>query len=184
MFDQAPILNPPDQPARPVYPSPPRIHWFVLLLAEIAATTFIALTVKPPLQDLLQEVVLLAWPLYLCHWLRSLDADARSTLWCDLYAVIMLSDIGLSVWGRPSTTTAMMTVVLGLAGLVVLYVVIFSVRSDLERHYNEREPIGLHLSAVMTFFFSFLYFQYHLYRIAKLRAIPPASPVAGPTPLS
>jgi hypothetical protein len=46
---------------------------------------------------------------------------------------------------------------------------IFLIRTDLERHSNEREPYGLQLGGVMTFFFSFIYFQYHLNEIAKRR---------------
>jgi hypothetical protein len=34
------------------------------------------------------------------------------------------------------------------------------------RYYNSTEPINLRLSAVMTFFFNTLYFQYHMSRIA------------------
>jgi len=42
----------------------------------------------------------------------------------------------------------------------------FVIRAELLKHYNEREPAGLKLGLFMTFFFSYLYFQYHLYKIA------------------
>jgi hypothetical protein len=48
-------------------------------------------------------------------------------------------------------------------------VTIYSIRNELQTHYNRIEPIGLQLGGIMTFFFSFLYFQYHLYKIAQLK---------------
>jgi hypothetical protein len=52
----------------------------------------------------------------------------------------------------------------------------FVLRSELLRHYNQREPIGLKLGPFMTFFFSYIYFQYHLRDIAEYRErwAPPA----------
>jgi hypothetical protein len=46
----------------------------------------------------------------------------------------------------------------------------FLVRDQLQEHYNKNEPIGLKLGTVMTFFFGFLYFQYHFYKIAKAKS--------------
>lgn len=56
---------------------------------------------------------------------------------------------------------------LTLASIVIQYVGIFTLRSDLEDYYNSVEPINLRLSGVMTFFFSVFYFQYHLSRISR-----------------
>ena len=64
------------------------------------------------------------------------------------------------------------TIVAGILALISLctwIVTIYVIRAELHIHYNVREPIGLYLSGVMTLFFSFLYFQYHLYKIAQLR---------------
>jgi hypothetical protein len=58
---------------------------------------------------------------------------------------------------------------LALLALLIWFVTIYVIRADLHYHYNLREPVGLYLSGVMTFFFSFLYFQYHLRKIAELR---------------
>jgi len=54
-----------------------------------------------------------------------------------------------------------------LAGLVLLIVSAFTLRSDLEDYYNSVEPINLQLSGVMTFFFAGYYFQHHFSRISK-----------------
>ena len=45
----------------------------------------------------------------------------------------------------------------------------FTMRADIEDHYNSAEPIGLSLSGVMTFFFSVFYFQYHFTRINEMK---------------
>jgi len=53
------------------------------------------------------------------------------------------------------------------AGLICFFIAIFSMRNSLATYYNYTEPINLRLSGVMTFFFSTLYFQHHLTRIAQ-----------------
>lgn len=63
-----------------------------------------------------------------------------------------------------------------LASVVLYFVAVFQMRSDLEDYYNRVEPINLRLSGVMTFFFAVWYFQYHLSRIAqwkKTGVLPP-----------
>jgi hypothetical protein len=51
---------------------------------------------------------------------------------------------------------------------VILYFVgVFRMRSDLEEYYNSLEPINLQLSGVMSFFFALYYFQHHFSRIAQ-----------------
>jgi hypothetical protein len=54
-----------------------------------------------------------------------------------------------------------------LAGAIVHLVGVFSIRSAMEDYYNSTETIGLTLSAVMTFFFSTVYLQYHINRLAR-----------------
>jgi hypothetical protein len=50
----------------------------------------------------------------------------------------------------------------------VLYLVgIFKMRDAIQEYYNTVEPINLHLSGVMTFFFAVFYFQHHFTRIAQ-----------------
>jgi hypothetical protein len=60
---------------------------------------------------------------------------------------------------------------LSLATWVVRLIARFTMRSDLEEHFNGPEPVGLSLSGVMTFFFGGIYFTYHLNRINELKRI-------------
>jgi hypothetical protein len=55
---------------------------------------------------------------------------------------------------------------LEVAGVVSLYAAIYSMRRTLEIYYNTVEPMRLRMSGVMTFFFTTVYLQYHMNRIA------------------
>jgi len=54
-----------------------------------------------------------------------------------------------------------------LVSTIFFLVAVFQMRRSLLNHYNVAEPVGLRLSAAMTFFFNILYFQHHFSRIAK-----------------
>lgn len=58
-------------------------------------------------------------------------------------------------------------VILLLAGVVLFFTGVFSMRRSLEHYYNTAERTGLRLNPVLTFFFNMLYFQYHFSRIAR-----------------
>lgn len=151
------------------YPSPPRVHWFVLFCASICVDVLFTIYAPARYQGLLTSIAVDAWAFYLCVWIRSLDDDARSPFWCDAYVIVQLAAAALETWRNPPFLPALTELLLVFASLVLGIATIFLIRSDLERHYNEREPYGLRLSGVMTLFFSFFYFQYYLRRIAKWR---------------
>jgi hypothetical protein len=58
---------------------------------------------------------------------------------------------------------------IGLAAWVVRLIARFTLRDTLEQHFNGPEPLGLRLSAVMTFFFGGIYFQYKLNEISDIK---------------
>jgi hypothetical protein len=126
------------------FPPPPRLHWALLFVA-IAGSEGLALwLVRQPFRDFLVNVVIAAWPIYLCLWIRKIDARSLSLYW----ALASFASGFLFSW-------------------LLWIVVIFEIREELLEHYNRREPIGLKLNLVMSLLFSFVYFQYHLNRIAK-----------------
>jgi uncharacterized membrane protein HdeD (DUF308 family) len=151
------------------YPSPPRIHWLVLVLGWIAIDWIIRIYVGVKWRGIAQSLVVDAWVFYLCNWLRLLQPDSKSPFWCDVYLVAELGFAGLAVVHRPSPALSIITELLGLAAGILGIVTIFLIRRDLEDHYNNHEHAALVLSGFMTFFFSFIYFQYHLYDIAQRR---------------
>jgi hypothetical protein len=59
------------------------------------------------------------------------------------------------------------SVLVQLAGSVLLIIGHFSLKNALEDYYNRVERISLQLSGVMVFFFNVFYFQYHLSKIRK-----------------
>ena len=67
------------------------------------------------------------------------------------------------------TNGSFVSTLVNLAGLALLILGAFNIRDTLQRHFTTNEPVGLSLHPVMTFFFTGLYFQYHLSRIANWR---------------
>jgi hypothetical protein len=130
-----------------IYPIPPRVPW-PLLFASIAGAEGLVLWLVPePFRDFLINLVIAAWPIYLCIWIRKIDHHSSSLYW----ALASFATGFLFSW-------------------LLWIVVIFEIREELLEHYNRREPIGLRLNVVLTALFSFVYFQYHLNRIAKAKS--------------
>lgn len=126
-----------------IYPPPPRVHWAVLFVALAGAEAIAVWVVPHPIRDFAINLVIAAWPVYLCTWIRKIDRKSISLYW------------------------ALAAFVTGFMFSWILWiVVIFEIREDLLDHYNTREPIGLRLNWFLTFLFSILYFQYHLRPIA------------------
>jgi hypothetical protein len=145
------------------------VHWLVLLAAWIVSSILIALFLPGRYRELADSVVYNSWPVYFCVWLRELNPDSNSFFWCDAFAVVELAYSAMALVRNPTEITDAVAGILGLASTVLGIATIFIVRKELLRHYNEREPYGLYLGSVMTFFFSFLYFQSQLYPIAKAK---------------
>lgn len=126
------------------YPPPPRLHWALLFVAIAAAEAISLWLVPRPYREFLVNLVIAAWPIYLCIWIRRLDDRSLSLYW----ALASFATGFLFSW-------------------LLWIVVIFEMREELQDHYNRKEPIGLRLNLFMTILFSFIYFQYHLNRIRK-----------------
>lgn len=141
-MDRTPI--PPVARYKASYPPPPRLNWAVLFVAIAGSEGLVLWLVPQPYREFLVNLVIAAWPIYLCIWIRKIDDRSLSLYW----ALASFATGFLFSW-------------------LLWVVVIFEIREELLDHYNRREPIGLRLNLVMTILFSFVYFQYHLNRIAK-----------------
>jgi hypothetical protein len=137
-----------------------------MLLAFIA-NSFLSFFVPDSYQGLVGSLFLYAWVFYLCQWIRRIDPHAKCLIWSYSYIGTALTIDAVDIWTLPPKFASVLNLLLYVAVFVVSIATIFTIKADLERHYNKREPIGLVLSGGMTFFFSFLYFQAHLYRIAS-----------------
>jgi hypothetical protein len=129
------------------YPDPPNLHWgLVLLFGIITLSLFNA-----------------AWSIVISFWMRKVDPNSKSLFYYYAYAVMLLMIYFARFTGFAHTPVVAGAVVfLQLVSFVVNLIARFSLRSSLEEHFNTAEPMGLQLSGVMTFFFSDIYFQYHL----------------------
>ena len=119
-----------------------------MLFVAIAGSEGIVLWLVPqPYREFLVNLVIAAWPIYLCIWIRRIDDRSLSLYW----ALASFATGFLFSW-------------------LLWIVVIFEIREELLDHYNRREPIGLRLNLILTILFSFVYFQYQLNRIARDKA--------------
>lgn len=154
---------------RVIYPPPPGVHWAALFAAQIGLAILAVILVPKPWWNLVSNLAVDGWMIYLCLWLRKINTASMSLFFCIAYIALQLA---FTVPTGPPPTSFGITVfaaVLALLALLLWLVTIYVIRADLHYHYNLREPVGLYLSGVMTFLFSFLYFQYHLHKIAALR---------------
>jgi hypothetical protein len=149
------------------YPSPPRVHWFVLTLVYWAFSALARNYAPKPYIELIISLGVDAWVFYLCLWLRHLEPESKSVFWGDASIIVELTYAATTISQKPSHALELSTNVLGTASAILGLITIYVIRHDLVKHYNEKENFNLQLGGVLTFFFSFIYFQYHLYDIAK-----------------
>lgn len=158
-----PMYAPADTPAvaASAYPDAPNLHWgLVLLFGLLTGTLF-----------------MYVWNLVIAAWLKRVQPNATSLFYYIGFGVLTLVQLGVTL---PYTLHAVMSPgvhtayhpvggIVGLIAWVVKLIARFSQRASLEEHFNTAEPVGLRLSAAMTFFFGGLYFQYHLNRINAMK---------------
>lgn len=159
----------PDAAPRVIYPPPPNVHWAVLFGAQFVIGLLAVFLAPKGYRNLVSNLAMDAWAIYFCMWLRKLDPESMAIFWCAANVVLQLA---LNATSGPEPMDPGMGIIALI--LVLLYIVtwiamIYVIRGELHTHYNKREPVGLYLGPFMTFFFSFLYFQYHLYNIAQRR---------------
>jgi hypothetical protein len=147
-MSRSPLVQAPNH--TPAYPSPPQVHWAVLLLALVSAEGLAFWFVPDPFRNFAVYAVAVAWPLYLCIWIRKIDSRSSS-----LY------------WAIASLVTGFGFLFSWLLWIVVLY----ELREELVEHYNRREPVNLRLNWLLTFLFSIVYFQFALNKIARMKDV-------------
>ena len=148
------------------YPAPPNLHWALCLLFGLLTCGLFTLV-----YDLIQTV-----------WLKKVNPASKSMF---LYlGLIILEFVNAgSSFGRlaalkhgvdaspvpASMSLAVLSFLVSLGVLILFLAYRFTMRRELEEHFNGPDPVGLRLSGVMTFFFGGLYFQYHFNRINEIK---------------
>jgi hypothetical protein len=135
-------------PAPETVPLPPNLHWALVLLFGIVTL----------------ELFNLVWAVVQANWARKLSGNNKSLVLVIMYPAGVISALLIGSFFKD---IAPMGSLFNLAGRIAYIVGIFSIRSAMEDYYNSNENIGLTLSGVMTFFFSTIYLQYHINRIAR-----------------
>ena len=146
-------VGPAMEPALDLVPLPPNLHWAVLLILEVVT----------------RQLFNLIWALVQANWARKLIKNNKPLVLVAMYPAGIIAGIVAGVVGAEGNSDAV-TIAASLCvigGLIAYLIGIFSIRSAMEEYYNSTENIGLSLSGVMTFFFSAVYLQYHINRIAR-----------------
>jgi hypothetical protein len=146
-------VGPAMDPAVDLVPLPPNLHWAVLLILDIVT----------------RQLFNLIWVLVQANWARKLIKNNKPLVLVAMYPAGIIAGIAAEVvgLGGNSDAVAIAAGICIIGGVIAYMIGIFSIRSAMEEYYNSTENIGLSLSGVMTFFFSAVYLQYHINRIAR-----------------
>jgi hypothetical protein len=140
-------------------PLPPNLHWAIVLVIMVLGR----------LVGILLILFTWVWSLILANWARRLVNNNTAMVLVAMYPAGFVA--GILAIGAGTAANNQAFLVLGIvfivAGVVAYVVGIFKIRAAMEEYYNSTENIALTLSGVMTFFFSIIYLQYHINRIAK-----------------
>ena len=139
-----------------VEPLPPRMHWGVLLLLMILTFGFFGWI----------------WSFVIAHWVRKIDGHNNATLLLVFGFALNIGAVALLYMRRDLSTWV---AVVAIAALALFVLAIFAMRKSMDAYYGSRENI-LSLSAVMTFFFHIVYFQFKFNRIRDTKNVPQLVP--------
>jgi hypothetical protein len=160
----APVYSAPASPAHPqqqgvTYPDPPNLHWGLeLLLGFLTCRVFV-----------------FVWNIVIASWAKRVEPASNALMYYIVATVLTVLQYGgswgivISIMQHRQPHQGVVGGLVGLAALIARLIARFSLRDTLEQHFNSVEPMGLRLSAVMTFFFGGIYFQYKLNEINQLK---------------
>jgi uncharacterized protein DUF4339 len=147
------------QPATGAYPDPPNLNWALeLLFGFLTCVLFV-----------------IVWNLVIAAWAKRVQPASNALMYYIIATVLMVLNFGGSYGGvlaamhHQQHHQSILGGFIAIATWVVRLIARFNLRDTLEQHYNGPEPLGLRLSAVMTFFFGGIYFQYKLNRINEIK---------------
>jgi len=147
------------QPSGVAYPDPPNLNWGLeLLLGFFTCGIFVVV-----------------WNLIIAAWANRIQPTSKALIFYIAATVLIVLNLGGS-WGifialahHAQPHRSVLGSLISIACWVVRLIARFTLRDTLEQHFNGPEPLGLRLSAVMTFFFGGIYFQYKLNEINQIK---------------
>jgi hypothetical protein len=135
--------------AEPVLvPLPPNLHWVIVLILGLVT----------------RQLFNLVWALIQGNWARRLCGDNKPLVLVAMYPAGMVAGILTIMLYRGAAALGGLFII---AGAIVYIVGMFSIKNAMEEYYNSTEAVGLHLSGAMTFFFSTVYIQYQINKLAR-----------------
>lgn len=137
-------------PAPELVPLPPNWHWAIVLVLGIVT----------------RQLFNLIWALIQANWARKLSGDNKPMVLVAMYPAAMIAGVLAMILFRGQAYAGLGSLFI-IAGAIIYLVGVFSIKAAMEEYYSSTENIGLSLSGVMTFFFSTVYIQYHINRIAR-----------------
>lgn len=147
------------QPAVGTYPDAPNLNWGLeLLLGFLTCGLFVV-----------------AWNLVVASWAKRVEPTSKALMFYIIATVLIVLNFGgsygnvVAAMHHQHPHQSIFGGLIGIATWVIRLIARFTLRDTLEKHYNLVEPLGLRLSAVMTFFFGGIYFQYKLNRINEVK---------------
>ena len=148
-----------DYSAAAVYPSAPNLNWGLLLLLDFFTC----------------GIFQVIWNLIIAAWARRIQPASKALIFYIVALVFAFANLGTSMGNvlaairHESVHQNPIGIIFGIAYWVIRLIARFNLRDTLEQHYNTAEPLGVRFSAVMTFFFGGIYFQYKLNEIQRLK---------------
>lgn len=132
---------------------PPNLHWGWLLLLNL----------------LTRSLFSIIWTFIQANWARKLSGKNNAMVLTAMYPAGVISGAIMSGIGKATQETFLsgFGLILIVAGLFCLILAAFEIKGAMEEYYTSVENIGLSMSGAMTFFFSVIYIQYHINRIAR-----------------
>ncbi len=146
-------------PSGGVYPDPPNLNWGLeLLLGFLTCGLFVVV-----------------WNLVIAAWAKRVQPASKALMYYIVATVLIVMNFGSS-WGvfiaishHHQVHRNLLGGLISLVCWVIRLIARFTLRDTLEQHFNGPEPVGLRLSAVLTFFFGGIYMQYKLNEVNQLK---------------
>ncbi|MGA7686504.1 MAG: DUF4339 domain-containing protein [Terriglobales bacterium] len=145
-FGGAAVVEPAAEPV--LVPLPPNLHWSIVLILGLVT----------------RQLFNLVWALIQANWARRLCGDNKPLVLVAMYPAGMVAGVLTIVLYRNAAALGGIFII---AGAIIYIVGMFSIKSAMEEYYNSTEMVGLQLSGAMTFFFSTVYIQYQINKLAR-----------------
>ena len=141
------------------YSDPPNLNWGLeLLLGFLTCGLFVVV-----------------WNLMIAAWAKRVEPASKALIYYILATALIVMNFGSS-WGTFLAISHhgvyhhnLLGGFISLVCWVIRLMARFTLRDTLEQHFNGPEPLGLRLSAVLTFFFGGIYLQYKLNEVNRLK---------------